>query len=429
MNPQSDLPRVFPVRQRFPRPRLDDPAAAVESELSRLLADGRRLDGASVGITVGSRGITAIAGLVRAVVEFLRTRGARPVILPAMGSHGGARAEGQAHLISHFGITEETMGCPIHAAMETRSLGTTPDGVEVHMAEAALALDGILLMNRVKPHTDYKGDIESGLTKICAIGLGKYHGARELHRHVFDVGLGEAIRQATARMLGTGKILGGLAIFENAYHETARLAVAGADELFEREARFLEEARGLMGRLPLDEVDLLVCDRMGKNISGAGLDTNVIGRSVYGFVPGVPWCDGMPSVLRIAVRELSSKSDGNAVGMGMVDFVTERFMAQVDRPVTYLNSLTACAPGNARTPIVLPSDREALVAALRTCPRRAAGPILVHVRDTLNLVDAWLSEACLPLVSGREDVEILAEPQPMSFDAEGSLISPFARAS
>jgi hypothetical protein len=421
----GDLPRMFAARQSFPRPRLADPAAAVKEELAKLFPPGALQSGAEIGITAGSRGISGIAAMTRAAVDFLKSRGVRPFIIPAMGSHGGAEAAGQAHLIAHYGITEESMGAPIRAAMETRSLGRTPEGVEVFIAETAWRSDGILLMNRVKPHTDYKGPIESGLSKICAIGLGKLEGAREYHSHVFDIGLGGAIRSAAERIVASGKIAGGLAILENAYHETAKVAAVGVAGFFDEEKALLEEARRLMGRLPLDEIDVLFCDRMGKNISGAGLDTNIIGRGVYGYVQMEPWQKGMPRICRIVVSNLSDESDGNAVGMGMVEFVTERFAARVNHRITALNAITACSPMGARTPVVLPNDCEALSVALSTCKRRPGGPLVVYIRDTLELERVYLSEACLPLIEGREEIEVLSAPAPMRIDGGGYVVSPF----
>jgi hypothetical protein len=310
--------------------------------------------------------------------------------------------------------------------METRSLGRTGDGVEIRMAEVAWQSDGVLLVNRVKPHTDFKGPLESGLAKICAIGLGKLDGAREIHRHLFTVGLGRAIRGVAEAIVATGKVLGGLAILENAYHETAKLAGVPASGLFGAEERLLDEARRLMGRLPLDEIDVLVCDRLGKNISGAGLDTNITGRSVYGYQPGIPWHEGMPSITRIVVMDVSDESDGNAVGMGLVDYVPERFLSRVDGRVTSLNAMTSCSPAGAKTPISLPDDREALLAALRTSRIRPEGPRVVYVRDTLELENVLVSEACRPLLEGRPGLQLAPEPEPLDFDGRGRLRSPFA---
>jgi hypothetical protein len=422
----GEIPLFFTLRQTFERPRVEDLAAAVRVELEEALPAAAVAPGARVGIAVGSRGIRDIATVVRMAVDGLKARGAHPFILPAMGSHGGATPDGQRQLIAHYGVTEEAMGCPVRAEMETRSLGRTASGVDARMAEAAWQSDGVLLVNRVKPHTDYKGPIESGLAKLCAIGLGKYDGAREIHRHLFTVGLGEAIRGVAEKAVATGRILGGLALLENAYHETARVVGVPARALFETEERLLVEARRLMGRLPLDEIDVLVCDRLGKNISGAGLDTNVIGRSVYGYVAGQPWREGMARILRIAVMDVSDESDGNAVGMGLVDFVPERFAKRVDHAVTRLNALTSCCPTSAKTPVVLADDREAILAAIRTSPVRPEGPRVVYVRDTLELENVLASEACRPLVEGREGIEVVSGPAPLRFDDRGRLLSPFA---
>ncbi|MCG6924973.1 MAG: hypothetical protein LJF30_06645 [Acidobacteria bacterium] len=421
----ADIPAFLRIRQRFPRPRVEDLAGLVRDELESLLPAASVVPGAEIGVTVGSRGIRGIATIARAAVDVLRERGARPFVIPAMGSHGGATALAQRRLIAHYGVTAETMGCPVRAEMDTRSLGRTSTGIEVRISEVAWRSDGILLVNRIKPHTDYKGPIESGLTKICAIGLGKYDGAREIHRHRFADGLGPAIRSVAETLLATGKILGGLAILENAYHETARVVGVPVGSLFPAEERLLDEARGLMGRLPLDEIDVLVCDRLGKNISGTGLDTNVTGRCVYGYTPGTAWCEGMPSIRRIVVMDVSDESDGNAVGMGQVDLVPERFARRVDHRVTTLNALTSCAPTAAKMPVVLPDDREAVLAAIRTSPIRTEGPRVVYVRDTLELEHVLVSEACRPLVDGRDDIEIVSGPEALHFDAQGRLQSPF----
>ena len=415
------LPRIFPVRQSFPRPAVDDITARAEAELERVLPAERISDGAKIGVTVGSRGIANIAGITRAVVGYLKSRGASPFIIPAMGSHGGATAEGQAHLLAHYGVTEEGVGAPVHAAMETEHQGTTAEGVEVYLAKTAIEADGVLLLNRIKPHTDYKGPIESGLTKICAIGLGKLDGATEYHSRIFDIGLGDAIRSAAGLIVGSGKVIGGLAILENAYHDTADLIGVSADGFFEQEAEILKTAFDLMGKLPLMELDVLYCQRIGKNISGAGMDTNIIGRGVYGYTPGTPWMEGLPAITRICLSDLTDESDGNSVGMGMAEYITQRFCDKIDHKVTNLNCMTANSPAGARMPIVLEDDRELLAAGIKTSPRREGGPLVALVRDTLSLENVYLSEACLPLIEGREEIEIIAEPADPVFDDAGHL--------
>jgi hypothetical protein len=342
-----------------------------------------------------------------------------------MGSHGGATASGQRHLLAHYDVTEEEVGAPIRDDMTARSLGMSPEGVETFIAEVAWHADGVLLLNRVKPHTDFKGPLESGLAKMCAIGLGKYEGARECHRQVFGIGLGNAIRAAAGRVIESGKIIGGVAILENAYHETARIEAVAIDGFFAHEERLLTEAKRLMGRLPLYEIDVLVCDRMGKNISGAGIDTNIIGRGVYGYEHGRPWHDGMPVIHRIVVRDLAEESDGNAVGMGMLDFVPRRFARKVNEEVTVLNATTARSPENAKWPIVLESDRDCLRMALATSPERAGGPLVVYVRDTLELGRAFVSEACVLLLRDRADIEIAGPPEFLRWSAD-DIVSPFS---
>lgn len=416
--------RVAPVTIRFPRPVLSDVAAATRDAVEQILASRPLPAGAEIGVTVGSRGIAGIAGITRAAIDTLRAHGHRPFVIPAMGSHGGATSAGQRSLLAHYGVTEEELGAPIRDDMAARSLGVTAEGIEAFIAEVAWQADGVLLLNRVKPHTDFKGPLESGLAKMCAIGLGKYEGARECHRQVFGIGLGNALRAAAARVIESGKILGGVAILENAYHETAKVEAVTLDDFFAHEERLLVEAKGLMGRLPLDEIDILLCDRMGKKISGAGIDTNIIGRSVYGYVQGEPWQRGMPVIHRIVVRDLADESDGNAVGMGMVDFVPRRFARKVNEEVTVLNAVTARSPENAKWPIVLETDRDCLRMALATSPERAMGPLVLHVRDTLELGRAYVSEACLPLLEDRADVAVTGPTAPMRWSGD-ALASPF----
>jgi hypothetical protein len=416
--------RLAPVTIRFPRPVVNDVAAATRDAVAQVLASRSLPPGAEIGVTVGSRGIASIALIARAVIDALRAHGHRPFVIPAMGSHGGATSEGQRSLLAHYGVTEDELGVPIRDDMAARSLGVTPEGIEAFIAEVGWQADGVLLLNRVKPHTDFKGPLESGLAKMCAIGLGKYEGARECHRQVFGIGLGNAIRAAAGRVIQSGKILGGVAIIENAYHETAGIEAVTLDRFFDKEERLLAEAKRLMGRLPLDEIDILLCDRMGKNISGAGIDTNIIGRSVYGYEQGRPWHEGMPVIHRIVVRDLADESDGNAVGMGMVDFVPRRFAKKVNEEVTVLNATTARSPENAKWPIVLETDRDCLEMAIATSPERVTGVLVVYVRDTLELGRALVSEACLPLLRGNADVSITGQAAAARWLGD-TLVSPF----
>ena len=419
--------RLAPVTVRFPRPVVNDITAATRSAVAEVLAARTLPAGAQIGVTVGSRGILNIAVIAKAAIAELKAQGHKPFVIPAMGSHGGATSEGQRNLLAHYGVTVEELGVPIRDGMDARSLGTTPEGIEAFIAEAGWDSDGVLLLNRVKPHTDFKGPLESGLSKMCAIGLGKYEGARECHRQVFGMGLGKAIRAAAGRIIETGKILGGVAILENAYHETAKIEAVTLDDFFAHEERLLTEAKSLMGRLPLDEIDILICDRMGKNISGAGIDTNIIGRSVYGYEQGRPWQPGMPVIHRIIVRDLAEESDGNAVGMGLIDFIPRRFAKKVNEEVTWLNALTARSPENAKWPFVLETDRDCLRMALTVIPERRDGPVIVYVRDTLALSEAYVSDSALALLQARDDVAATGPAGPIGWDGD-ALGSPFATA-
>jgi len=419
-----DKLRLAPVTVRFPRPVVADIAAATRSAVAQVLASRALPSGAEIGITLGSRGIANIAVIARAAIDALKAQGHTPFVIPAMGSHGGATSEGQRNLLAHYGLTADALGVPIRDGMDARSLGVTPEGVEAFIAEVGWQADGVLLLNRVKPHTDFKGPLESGLAKMCAIGLGKYEGARACHPEVFGMGLGNAIRAAAGRIIESGKIIGGVAILENAYHETAKIEAVPLDGFFAHEERLLVEAKALMGRLPLEEIDVLIFDRMGKNISGAGIDTNIIGRSVYGYVQGQPWQDGMPVVHRIIVRDLADESDGNAMGMGLIDFVPRRFAKKVNEEVTMLNSMTAQSPENAKWPFVMETDRDCLRMALSVVPARPTGPLIVHLRDTLSLSEAQVSEAALALLRGRDDVAA-GPAAPLHWSAD-TLVSPFA---
>jgi hypothetical protein len=419
------IPAFAPVRMDFPRERVGDARAAAAAAAAGVLATAGLRPGAAVAITAGSRGIADIDAITKAVVDSVRTLGYAPFIVPAMGSHGGATSDGQRAVLARYGITEGSMGCAIRSAMETESIGVADHAVETFMARVAWEADAVLIVNRVKPHTDFLGTRESGLTKMLAIGLGKLEGAQACHQHVFDIGLGAAITSASRHILATGKIAGGIAIIENAYHEVAQIVAVPSAGLLDREAELLLEARRLMGRLPLDEIDVLVCDRMGKNISGQGLDTKIIGRSPFGYVQGQPWQPGMPLIRRIVVRDLTPETDGNAMGMGLVDIVPERFVRKVNVATTLINSDTAMTPENAKTPHVVPNDEEAILLALRMLPPRAGGPRMVYVRDTLELSDSLVSDACLPLVAGRAHTTVRGASRPLRFDREHNLISPF----
>ena len=407
------FPRMMLVRQEFPSaPPLDIPAT-VRREMAKVRPRGR------VAVAVGSRGIANLDRIVAAVLETLKTAGADPFIVPAMGSHGGATAEGQRALIAEYGITEERMGVPIRASMETEEIGVSEDGVPVRFSREALRADGIVVVNRVKPHTDFAGRITSGIMKMIAIGLGKEAGANAIHSATLRVGHERAIRGAARVALSKAPFLCGLAILENQRHETARLEVLRPAEIEAREEELHAEAHRLMPKIPVDDIDLLVVDWIGKNISGAGMDPNVTGRGLPEFFTPPADC---PKIRRLFVRDLTPESHGNGTGTGVADFATTRLVRAIDLKTTYTNALTAISIVFAKIPIHFDTDREAIAQALRTAtdadPRRTR---VVRIKDTLNLLKLEVSEAYSDAVAARKDLTVLRGPAEMVFDASGNL--------
>jgi hypothetical protein len=412
------FPRLVPIRQDFPDRRLADIPAAVQKELTQS-AFGRGLaPGSRIAIGVGSRGISNIATIARAVADFWKSAGMRPFIFPAMGSHGAATAEGQADVLAHYGIIEETMGCPIISSLEVVSLGKTPEGIETFMDRNAHQSDGVTLVGRVKWHTDFAGELESGLFKMMAIGLGKFAGAQRYHTFAHKIGLAPVIRSIGRQVLASGKVLGGLAILEDAYHQTAQVTAVPVDVMEQREAELLRLVKSWMGKLPAD-IDILILDEIGKNISGAGMDTKVVNRSVYGQYN--LWPD-TPRIERIFIRDLSNMSYGNAVGLGMADIVSDRLLEKVDWKPTAINSLTASTPQAMRTPAHFPSDRECLERISPTAGRvDLADVTYAWIRNTLELARMEVSENLIPALRQNPLVEILGPSREMEFDADGNL--------
>jgi len=411
--PGTAFPRMFLVRQEFPHaPPLDLPAL-VRKELAGLRPRGR------VAVAVGSRGIANLERIVAAVLETLRDAGAAPFIIPAMGSHGGATPEGQKALLAEYGITEERLGVPIRASMETDPLGACAEGFPVHVSREALGADGILVVNRVKPHTDFAGRIGSGILKMLAIGLGKEAGARTVHAATLRVGHERAIRSAARLILSRAPVLGGLAILENQRHQTVHLEFVPPGSIESREEELHAEAWRLMPRLPADEIDLLIVDRIGKDVSGAGMDPNITGRGLPEFFTPPP---DVPRIRRLFVRDLTPGSHGNGTGAGVADFATTRLVRAIDLRTTYTNALTAISIAFAKIPIHFDTDREAVLQALRTAtdaaPSRAR---VVRIRDTLSLETLEISESCLEALRDRRNLTILRGPSEMEFDDSGNL--------
>src|SRR6058998_1229783 len=403
------VPRMYRVRQSFHRDRLADIPAGVRAAMSKGSLPIKRGDTVAVG--AGSRGIANIAVIVRAVVDHLKAIGAKPFVFPAMGSHGGATALGQLEILAHYGITEATMDVvPAGEAL----------GMPVWCDRIASEADWIGVVNRVKPHTDFKGSIESGLFKMMTIGLGKYRGATQYHRANVTHGYETVITAVGREMLAKARIGFGLGVVEKGYDETARIEAFTAASLEAGERRLLKEASEWMARLPFGAMDVLIVEEIGKNISGAGMDTNVIGRPSN---PHEPF-PADPKILWIVALDLTEESYGNAVGIGNADFTTRRLVDKIDMKPTLINAITACAPGGAKVPPTYETDREAIETALSciglTPPERAR---VVRIKNTLMLGELEVSEAFLPELAKHADLTRLTDPAPLAFDAAGRLMS------
>ncbi len=413
------LPLMYRLRQSLPAPWLEDVPGEVERQLRRLELGRIVRPGESVAVTVGSRGIANIAVITRAIVRHFQGLGARPFLVPAMGSHGGGTAEGQRALIESYGVTEEFVGCPIRSSLETVVVAHTRTGVPVHFDRLAFEADHVVVAGRIKPHTRFVGEIESGLHKMMLIGLGKHAGAIVYHQAIHDHTFGEIIRDVADVVLQRCKVVCGVAIVENAVDETALIEAVRPEDFYTREAALLRQAREWLPRLPFRECDLLIIDRIGKDISGTGMDTNVIGRK---FNEHEPTSQDDVACRRIFVRGLTDKTHGNATGIGIAEFTNRRTIEAMDYAATRLNCVTAGHPTGAMLPIWYDTDREVVEAALatigRTPPEQAK---VLHITDTLHLTELLASEAYAPAFAGRPDLKVLSGPEPMRFDDAGNL--------
>jgi len=409
------------VHQRFPDRRLKDVPAEVGQQLARSGFASRVKPGARIAIGVGSRGIHNYAAIVCSAVRFWQEQGMRPFLFPAMGSHGAASAEGQADVLAHYGITESAMGCPLVSQLDVVSLGKTADGIEAFMDKMAYESDGVMLVGRVKWHTDFAGKIESGLFKMMAIGLGKFAGAQRYHAYAYRLGLEHVIRTVGRQVLQCGKILGGLAILEDANHNTAKIDGVAVEEMERREEENLALVKSWMAKIPAD-LDILILDEIGKNISGAGMDTKVVNRSVFGEYN--PWPD-TPRIERIFVRNLSELTYNSAVGLGMADVVTDRLVDRIDWEPTWINSLTANTPAAIRTPIHFPTDRECLERIAPTVGKVDLDEVTFGwIRNSMELGRLAVSENLRGAVEKNPLIEIEGAVD-FDFDRAGNLISPF----
>jgi len=404
------------VRQKLPSDHVSDPRHDVRAKLMASGLHRQVQAGHRIGITAGSRGIGGFCDLLAGIVDAVRECGGEPFIVPAMGSHGGAVAEGQSEILRRLGVSDERVNAGICATMETRELGRSETGAVAHMDRFAFESDGIIVLGRTKTHPESTGPLASGLLKMCTIGLGKQTGAHQAHSH----GLWESVRAVPKLQLGTSKILCGVAVVENGYRQPAVVEVVPAnyDAFLEADLRLLNIAKQHFAQIPFDQLDLLVVDELGKTISGSGMDPNVIGHWRNSDAPH------QPNFKRIVVLSLTEPSLGNGLGIGMADFTTQRFAEAYDPYVSYVNLLTASEPeGNTRegpVPIALPSDKDAMEVGLFSA-LPSNGPRVCRISNTARLDEMWVSESLLTEVNANPKVELLHPAAPLSFDARGNL--------
>jgi hypothetical protein len=422
-NHHLSLSSFFFLERKAPsRPPLDDLPASVQAQLAGLGLTADKLRGRRIAVAVGSRGIASLQEMVRAICGWLRAQDAQPFIIPAMGSHGGGTAEGQRQILADYGITAAGVGAEVLSSTDTVRVGLTAEGFPVFADRHAWESDGIVVVNRVKPHSDLIGNIESGMLKMLTIGLGKREGASEGHKQFWKYGFEPTLRAVSAKILASGKILCGVAIVENEFHAVADVRAALPEGMVAAEESALALARALMPRLPFPRIDLLIEDEMGKNISGAGMDTKLVGRA-RGMAPG----EG-PAISLIFARDLTSESGGNAIGVGNADIIHERFYRKIDLQKTYVNALSALNPAGACLPMHMPSDHAALDLALgHLGSPDPSAQRCVWIRNTLSLnriaISPWLRDE----IESPERWRLAENPFSAEFDAEGDLRSPFAR--
>jgi hypothetical protein len=409
------LPQLYRVRQLWETQPIEDVPGAVRDQLDALGLRARIAPGMSVAVTAGSRGIRDMVAVIRSSVAWLRAAGAEPFVVPAMGSHGGATAAGQVKMLASLGVTEQSVGCPIRATMDVVQVGSIADGTPVYMDKFAAEADGVLVINRVKTHTSFDGPIESGLAKMCAVGLGKRQGAETVHRTAV-YGLKQQMVPMARVVVEQGKVLAGIAIIEDAREHTTELVALPPEEIGGAgEAQLLERSKILMARLPFHQIDVLVVDQLGKNISGTGMDTNIIGRLP---IPGEP-PPVSPVINVIVVLDLTEETQGNANGMGLADITTARLASKVDFHATYINVLTAglVGLGKGGLPITLPTGQDAVATAVKVCGQAdVANARVVRIKNTLLLEELYVSAALLDEVAANPNLELVGPAEWVALD-------------
>ena len=406
------IPRFVRVRQAFSKEKLEDVPHAVREALQPLAAKLR--PGMRICLTCGSRGIDNNAAIIRAAADFCKAQGAVPFAIPAMGSHGGATAEGQREMLRSLGITEEVIGCPIYSSMETALIGYTEEGHPVQIDKYAAESDGIIVINRIKPHTSFRGTYESGLMKMMAIGLGKQKGAEVCHAAGFPM-MHHMVPLFGKAILKNAPVIFGLGILENAFDKTARICGLAPEQIITEEPKLLKEAAAMMPSLGFQECDVLVVDQMGKNISGCGMDPNITG------VFATPGMTGGIKAQRRCVLSLTAQTHGNGYGMGAADCITRRLYEQLDFSAVYPNAITSTSLGFSKIPLIMESDRDAIALCIRTCSGVDREKVrVIRILDTLSLSEFEISESLIPELP--ENMQILSEPYELPFKEDGNLL-------
>ncbi|TRO51596.1 DUF2088 domain-containing protein [Candidatus Bathyarchaeota archaeon] len=415
------LPRMAKAEQLYDQPEVKDIVVKIHAELAVRKLKDRVKSGQRIAVTAGSRGIADIPVIIKAIVDELKAIGAEPFIVPAMGSHGGATPEGQIEVLHSLGITEESVGAPIEASQEVEVIGSLEGGVDVYLSRVALNADGIFVVGRVKPHTDFKGEIESGLLKMMAIGLGNQKGAEMIHWHRYD-GYHRILPEAGKLIAEKTNIVMGLALLENAHHKTAEIYALLPEEFYEQELVLLEKAKDLLPRLPFKEIDVLVVEEIGKNISGVGMDTNVTGK----FWMPKEYDPRAPEIKKIAVLDLTEETHGNAIGIGLADVTTRRAFEKIDYHQTYVNCLTQGSGETGKIPPFLANDHDAIATAIRISgPINPSDAKVIRIRNTQELEHIYISEALVKELQNNPELQkklrLVSELKEMQFDVMGYL--------
>lgn len=410
------LPKMVKLRQSFPASIVADVAVALRDELRQPGILDQIKPAMTVAIAVGSRGVANLPLLVRVTVEELIKRGAHPFIVPAMGSHGGATPAGQIDVLAHLGVTEDTAGCPIRSSMEVVEIGQLNNGLPVYVDKHAYGADGIVVINRIKPHTAFRGPSESGLIKMLTIGLGKQKGAESCHAYSFQY-MAEHIITMAEISLAKLPVLFGIGTVENAYDQVSRVIAVAAADMLEMDKALLIEAKANMPRLLFNQIDVLIIDQIGKNISGDGMDPNITGRYP------TPYASGGPEINKMVVLDLTKETHGNANGMGTADFATRKLLDKVNFPMTYANGLTSTVVGPTHLPTILDNDRDAILAAIKTCnARNLTKARVIRIKDTLHLGEIWISEAMMEEARSTAGATLVGQAVAMEFDEQGNLL-------